>query len=302
MTILQTLYIPRESDIIHMPRVNVLGGGRDRAFSLPQFFFRKNGRRTAFADSGGSGPPILFVHGLGGNATHWLHVAPNLVDTHRVLCVDLFGHGESDRIASGYSVNSYVEQIVSLLDGLGIEKVTIVGHSMGGMVSMALSLAAPERIERTVLVNPAGMQPQILPFRAGGFFVMRQQILGRVLPKSWKWILRQVFFQDNPWTRQFIKTCDETYDEDEVYAMAHMMESLRPDLLGRNYAAMLPSVTVPIFLIWGDRDRLVPVRFLRRAAEDLPNVTLEEIPECGHMPNIERADRVNAFLRNALAA
>ncbi len=300
MTSAYLLDPPVDPLIVPLPVANLRGGGRDPGFELPQYFYTREGRRTAFADSGTAGPAVLFVHGLAGNSTHWVHVAPRLTDTHRVLTIDLFGHGESSKNAHGYSVNMFVEQIVSLLDALNIDGVTVIGHSMGGMVATALSLLAPERVEGAVLVNPAGMQPQILPFRAGGFFLLRRHILGELLPRTWLWILRQVFDQDNVWTRRFIRVCDETYDRAEVHAMAHLMETLRPDLLQRDYAEMLPELTIPVGLIWGEKDRLVPVRFLKKAAETLPNVTAESIENCGHMPNIERPDRINAFLDRAL--
>lgn len=297
-----TVVSPPASDLARvtpMPGANVRGSGRDRRFELPQYFARIDGVRTAFADAG-EGKALIFLHGLAGNVTHWVNVAPRFVGSHRVIAIDMPGHGETDSLPRGYSIRMYVRQVLGLMDILGIEKAAVIGHSMGGMVATSVSLVAPERVGAAILVNPAGMQPVARPLRIAGRLLLRRPILNRLLPRVWRGILANVFYRDNEYTRAFIRTVDETYEDSDVLEMSHTMESLRTDLLARDYAAMLPQLHTPVGLIWGDKDRLVPARVLHRAATRLPNVTVEEIPRCGHMPIIERPERVVRFIERTL--
>ncbi len=283
-----------------LSKARILGPGRDRRFRLSQYHVKLRGIDTVFADEG-TGEAILFIHGLAGNVTHWVNVAPYFLSTHRVLAIDLPGHGESEQPMS-WSINDYVAHVVALLDRLDIARVTIVGHSMGGMVGAALTIQYPHRVLRTVLVNPAGMQPMPGPVRIAGRLVLRERLLKPLLPKIWKFgILGNVFFTKNAFTDAFIRTAEQTYDpERDIAGIAQVMAGLRGDLLDRSFAALLPDITRPIFLIWGDKDRLVPAGFLRRASNELPNVVVEEIANCGHMPIIEYPERVVAFLKRAL--
>lgn len=282
-----------------MPLANVAGSGRDRRLQLPQFFTNLDGIRTAFFDCG-DGPALIFVHGLAGNLTHWVNVAPRFVDRFRVIGLDLVGNGESDKPHVRYSIAMFVEQVIGLMDRLGLEKATVVGHSLGGMVATRCATVHPERMDRIVLVNPAGLQPMPRPVRWAGHGVLREALLNRLLPRIWRGILANVFYDDNEYTQAFIDTVDQTMDDNDIYDIARLMDRLRPDLLDRNYADLLPALETPTHVIWGEKDRLVPARWLRRAARRLPNVTCEEIPHCGHMPIIERPERVIAFLNGAL--
>ena len=283
-----------------MPRANVLGGGRDRRFDLPQYFTTIAGLETAFADSGPGKPAVVFIHGLAGNVTHWVNVVPHFITDYRVVAVDLPGHGESDK-PGDYSIRMFVRHLIALLDRLEIEEAVLVGHSMGGMVATAATLAKPGRVKAAVLVNPAGMQPMPRPVQWVGNALLQRRLLEPLLPRVWKGILANVFYRDNVYTRRFIETCEETYDPRDTVPMAALMESLRRDLLSRDYAQMLSQIETPVWLIWGDKDRLVPAGFLRKAARDLPNVVVEEIRQCGHMPNIEQPYRVIRFLERALS-
>ncbi|GMV42878.1 MAG: hypothetical protein AMXMBFR64_45940 [Myxococcales bacterium] len=282
-----------------LPRARVEGPGRDRRFPLPQFEASIRGLRTAFFD-GGTGPTIVFIHGLAGNLTHWLHVAPRFADRFRVVGLDLPGCGETEE-PRGYSLRSYAEHVRALMDLLGIERATLVGHSMGGMVSTDFALQTPERADRIVLVNPAGFHPLPRLLRLGGEVVLREGLLNRVLPSVWRGILHNVFCEPSEHTEAFMHMVRETYRDEDVWMISRVMAGLRKDLLHRNFTAMLPGMDLPVWLIWGEKDRLVPARVFHRAARRLPHVTVCEVPRCGHMPIIEKPHTVVDFLERAVA-
>lgn len=292
---------PGVPTITALPQSRVDGPGRDRRFDLPQYEATIRGLRTAFFDAG-TGPAIVFLHGLAGNATHWIHIAPHFADRFRVVGLDLPGCGETEEPRDGYSLHGYGEHVRALMDLLGIERATLVGHSMGGMASTDFALTHPDRVDRIMLVNPAGFHPLPRILRLGGELVLREGLLNRVLPSVWRGILHNVFCEPSEHTEAFMKMVRETYRDEDVWMISRVMAGLRKDLLHRNFMAMLHTMDVPTWLIWGDKDRLVPARVFHDAARRLPHVTAEEVARCGHMPIIEKPHTVVAFLERALAA
>ncbi|NMC72560.1 MAG: alpha/beta fold hydrolase, partial [Myxococcales bacterium] len=293
--------VPDEAstEIVPMPPANVLGPGRNRAFRLPQYFTTLHGLRTAFADAG-AGPAVVFLHGLAGDATHWVHVAPRFTATHRVICVDLPACGESEAPRGPLSVRLYAEQVHALLDRLGIDRAAIVGHSLGGMVAAELAFLAPGRISQLVLLDPAGFQQMPLWLRAAGHLLLRPAILSRLLPQVWKGVLDLVFAEKNEWTRGFVRSIEETYRVEDIHGIARVIAGLRHDFLDRDFLDLLHRLEPPTLLVWGAADRLTPAGALRATAARMRNATTHEIPHCGHMPMIERPETVFALLREHL--
>jgi pyruvate dehydrogenase E2 component (dihydrolipoamide acetyltransferase) len=278
----------------NMPGERVFGPGRDRHFHLSQYITNVRGLPMAFFDDGKpDGDVILFIHGLAGNVTHWVHVAPAFLQTHRVIGVDLPGMGETPPLARGYSIEAFSEQVVGLLETLKIDKALLVGHSLGGMVSMEVYKRARERVRGMLLVGSAGFIPVPKPLRAAGRLVLNEQLLKRLLPHVWQNILGTVFERDNEYTRQFIQSVSDTYDPvEDVYPIAAVMSGLKQDFLYRNYEALLDELQVPLHLLWGQKDRLTPAVHLPRLASRSRLVRVELVAECGHMPNIETPHRV----------
>ncbi len=121
-----------------------------------------HGHRRAYVRMG-SGPVILLLHGLGCDHTTWAPVIESLARTHTVIAPDLLGHGRSDKPRADYSVGGYANGMRDLLTLLGIDSVTVVGHSFGGGVAMQFAYQYPERTERLVLVGSGGLGPEVTP-------------------------------------------------------------------------------------------------------------------------------------------
>src|SRR5215203_874060 len=119
-----------------------------------------HGYRRAFRISG-SGPALLLLHGLACDSSTWLDVIPTLSKHFTVIAPDLLGHGESDKPDADYSLGGYANGMRDLLTVLGIDKVTVVGHSFGGGVAMQFAYQFPERTERLVLVGSGGLGPEV---------------------------------------------------------------------------------------------------------------------------------------------
>jgi pimeloyl-ACP methyl ester carboxylesterase len=114
----------------------------------------------SYVDSG-SGPVVLFIHGILGSQRQWAHLVDELDDDHRVLMPDLFGHGESAKPLGDYSLSAHAAAMRDLLDHLDIDRVTLVGHSLGGGIAMQFFYLFPERVDRLVLVSSGGLGREV---------------------------------------------------------------------------------------------------------------------------------------------
>ena len=121
-----------------------------------------HGHAFSYTDSG-TGPVLLFIHGLLGSQKQWAHLVDELDEDHRLIVPDLFGHGESAKPVGDYSLGAHAATLRDLLDRLGIEQVTLVGHSLGGGIAMVFSYLFPERVERLVLVASGGLGREVSP-------------------------------------------------------------------------------------------------------------------------------------------
>src|SRR3954468_24139327 len=111
----------------------------------------------------GSGPPVVLIHGMINSSRHWEQVALRLADRYQVIAPDLIGHGDSARPRGDYSLGAHAAVIRDVLAAIGIERATIVGHSLGGGVAMQFFWQFPERTERLVLVSSGGLGHEVSP-------------------------------------------------------------------------------------------------------------------------------------------
>src|SRR5665648_812420 len=156
-----------------------------------------NGHEFAYLDIG-DGPVVLYIHGLTGSHRNWSHLVERLDSDHRVLVPDLFGHGASAKPMGDYSLGAHAATLRDLLDRLGSDRVTLVGHSFGGGIAMQFCYLFPERVERLVLVASGGLGRSVspllraatlpgagflLPLIASGWVRGRAEAAGRILSK-----------------------------------------------------------------------------------------------------------------------
>jgi pimeloyl-ACP methyl ester carboxylesterase len=294
------MHVSSTSRISPMSTEGVHGKGRYAQLPLKQFTTTLQGASTAFFDEG-EGDAMVFIHGLAANASHWIHVAPHFRDKFRVIGIDLPGCGESAWLTSGMSVDAYAHHVIALLDALQIQRATLVGHSLGGMVAVRFATLFAARTDRIVLINPAGFELPPPFLRRAGALMLRESVLNVLLPRLWTKLLGQVFYEENEYTRDFIANIRATSGDGDVDPISRVMAAMKNDFLYRDYTQALRETDVRVQLIWGQRDRLVPAATFRHVAEQLAHVQIEEIPNCGHMPIIERPERIVAALRRVMA-
>ena len=241
----------------------------------------------------GEGPPLLLIHGIGDSARTWDEIIPTLAREHTVIAPDLLGHGESDKPRADYSVAAYANGMRDLLSVLGIERATVVGHSLGGGIAMQFAYQFPERTDRLVLVASGGAGRGVNPLLRAATLPGANLVTSMLrLPGSRLAIDLGV---------QVLKMIDAglAVDADEL---RRIVEAL-PDKTSRSaFFRTLRSVVdwrgqvvtmidrayltrgMPVMLIWGAHDSVVPVGHAHRANAAMPGSRLEIFDDAGHFP------------------
>lgn len=250
----------------------------------------------------GEGDALVFVHGLVGDFTHFEHVVrPLAAHGYRLIGVDLPGCGASDKPLVRHSIRGYGETVVELLDRLGLERATLVGHSAGGAVVTRAALLAPERVERLALLSSAGLRRYHAAMHVAARSVLRRPLLEAVLERAANPLLDFVFAEENAYTRKFRQDALDRPTHPTLSEMAKVMSDLRADLLHPVVLDHAHELEMPLLVLWGDRDALVPMSAAREVARKHGRAMIRVLSSCGHMPMIEKPERVTeellAFLR-----
>jgi pimeloyl-ACP methyl ester carboxylesterase len=273
-----------------------------------------HGHRRAFVKTG-QGPALLLLHGLGCNHTSWSLVIDSLARRYTVIAPDLLGHGHSDKPRADYSVGGYANGMRDLLTVLGIDKVTVVGHSFGGGVAMQFAYQFPERTERMVLIAPGGLGTEVNPaIRAITTPGFHQVMAALTLPG-----VRHVgklglnTLSRTPWkhTRDLDEVAeiyDSFKDPRTRHAIRHVVKAVidwRGQIVTMADRAYLTEA-MPMCVVWGRDDKVIPVRHASNVAMLAPKAQVEVIPNAGHFPHKDHPHRfvkiVNEFIRSTQPA
>jgi len=270
--------------------------------TTPSLQFRTiHGYRRAFRVAG-SGPVLLLIHGIGDNSTTWHSVHSKLAQRFTVIAPDLLGHGQSDKPRADYSVAAYANGMRDLLSVLDIEKVTVVGHSLGGGVAMQFTYQFPQFVERLILVGAGGVTKDVnialrlasLPMGSEALALLRLpmvvpalQVAGRALGT----VLGSTGVgRDIPDVLRILA------DLPEPTASSAFTRTLRAVVDWRGQVVTMLdrcylTESVPVQLIWGDQDAVVPVSHAHLAHAAMPGSRLEIFPRSGHFPFHDDPDR-----------
>jgi pimeloyl-ACP methyl ester carboxylesterase len=276
---------------------------RSEHFPYPEKTFDYGDTPVMYFDAG-AGPAIVLVHGMGANLTHFEHVAPPLVAAgFRVCGLDLPGFGLSGKPRRSYSIRWLAGAVTALMDHLKIETATLAGHSLGGLVVADAALHETSRVERLVLISSAGLFQMPLPFQWVARTIMRPGLMAAALERNARRLLeKRVFEERNEKVERFIEQAVTRPDPRFVHDLARVMWSLRKDLTSYHLFDQVERLTMPTLVIYGARDRLLPTKDVPRWASRLPSGELEVIERCGHMPIIEKPERVVARMKSFLVA
>jgi pimeloyl-ACP methyl ester carboxylesterase len=257
----------------------------------------------------GSGPPVVLIHGMVNSSRHWESVALRLAEDCTVIAPDLIGHGDSATPRGDYSLGAHAAAIRDLLAAIGVDRATIVGHSLGGGVAMQFFWQFPERTERLVLVSSGGLGHHVSP-------LLRSAAVPGATPLLWLASQRRVvaaFASFGGWLRgrghgtgvYLQATARALRPLERRGARQAFLQTLRSviDVRGQRVSArdrlhLLDGF--PTLIVWGERDNTIPLSHGVEAHEAIPGSRFETLPRAAHFPHLEDPEGLAAVLRHFL--
>ncbi len=269
-------------------------------------FIEVDGRKINYVDLGDHDKPVLlYVHGLMGTWRNWIFNLLPFADRYRVIALDLPGFGLSEMPRGEFTIDRYVWTVKQFVGQLGLQKVTLVGNSMGGLIGAVLAKRTPEILDKLVLVDPAG-------FSTAG------KVLARIAPAA---RVLDVFMRVGVRIRKLIagsRMLAGAFTKIVLFKPAQVSAELILVLLaGIGKPGFVPSIltitqtpikevpgeiTSDTVIIWGRNDSLIPKSDAFRYARLIPHAKLELMDQVGHIPMFEAPERFNAVLEQHLAA
>lgn len=271
---------------------------------------RLHGHQVRYAAAGERGPLVVLIHGIAGTSETWGPVLPLLGERHAVVAPDLLGHGQSGSGDGDYSLGAYASGVRDLLVALGHDRVTLVGHSLGGGVAMQFGYQFPEMLERLVLVSSGGLGRELnLLLRSaalpGAEYVL-PLLFAAGLPSAGTRIARlvdRVGFRAGSDLEEIARGFASLGDTDARRAFIHTVRGLI-DPSGQRVGAssrLYLAAEVPVLIVWGARDSMIPVEHAHAARRQVPGSRLEIFEQAGHFPHLSEPRRFAEVLTSFVA-
>ncbi|AZI59309.1 alpha/beta fold hydrolase [Nakamurella antarctica] len=264
-----------------------------------------DGEKLAFVDVG-SGPALLLVHGLMSSHEAWLPQIEAFSKRYRVIAPDLFGHGASAKPLGDYSLGAHAATLRDLLAHLGIDSATIIGHSWGGGIVMQFAYLFPALTARVVLVSSGGLGLELNAALRAATLPGSELIIPIVAStpvrhsvdfalKAWAWTGLPSLSPGSLLAWQSLSTLADGETRRAFLASSRAVI----DVSGQRVTAVnkLPGLaTMPVLLVWGRRDRMIPSTHADSLAAALPHAKVSVFPRSGHFPQLDEPDRFNRVL------
>lgn len=256
----------------------------------------------------GEGPPLVFVHGLSGSWTNWLEQLPAFAQERRVIAMDLPGFGCSPMPRERISISGYARILDDLFAALGLDRGAVVGNSMGGFVSAELAINFPERVERLVLVSPAGISTFRQPQAMRATSALRR--LERLLAVQGAWLAAN--------SEMVVRR--PTLRNATLGLVARHPNGLSPQLAAEmlrgsgkpgffqaleasvhyDFRERLGEIVCPALIVWGADDRVIPVQDATVYEQLIPGARKVVLADTGHVAMLERPVQFNTLLEEFL--
>jgi pyruvate dehydrogenase E2 component (dihydrolipoamide acetyltransferase) len=248
------------------------------------------GRRLRYLEMGsGGGAPVLLLHGFGADLNSWMFTQPALAESRRTIALDLPGHGGSSKYVGVGDVDSLTGDVEAFLGELGIERVHLVGHSMGGGVAAALATRRPDRVATLTLIASAGLGQEINSTFIDGYVRAARR-------KDTETLLRLLVHNPALVSRAMVEDVLRYKRIDGVAAaletIAHAWFTGGKQTL--NLVSAVTGLAMPVQLIWGRDDRIIPAKHAEALTSRFPVHILED---AGHLPHMEKSAPVNHLIR-----
>jgi pimeloyl-ACP methyl ester carboxylesterase len=253
----------------------------------------------------GDGPPVVLIHGMVNSSKHWERVALQLADRYTVVAPDLIGHGDSAAVRGDYSLGAHACSIRDLLTTIGIDRATVVGHSLGGGIAMQFFYQFPQRVERLALVSSGGLGHEVSPLLRGaalpgataGIWLVANSRVRAAIDRAGE----RMRARGSPKGVYLQAIARAMRPLQEAAARQAFLQTLRAviDVRGQHVSAvdrLYLLGELPTLIVWGERDNTIPLEHGRAAHELIPNSRFVTLSKAAHFPNLEDPDGLAAAL------
>jgi pimeloyl-ACP methyl ester carboxylesterase len=268
-----------------------------------------HGRRVIYRVAG-SGPPVVLIHGMLNSSSHWQSVASNLAGEYTVIAPDLIGHGDSAAPRGDYSLGAHAASIRDLLAAVGIDRATLVGHSLGGGVAMQFFYQFPQRVERLVLISSGGLGHDVSPMlRTAALPGMSALLSATIHPRALGALreagrgLRERGASGGVYLQAIARALAPLENRDARAAFLHTLRAVI-DVHGQRVSAtdrLYLLEAMPTLIVWGERDNTIPLRHGLAAHEAIPGSYWRTLPGAAHFPHLEEPEALAEVLREFIA-
>jgi pimeloyl-ACP methyl ester carboxylesterase len=268
-----------------------------------------HGHRAVYRVAG-SGPNIVLIHGMINSSRHWEQVAMRLAGSYRVIAPDLIGHGDAATPRGDYSLGAHAASIRDLLTTIGVERATIVGHSLGGGVAMQFFYQFPQRTERLALISSGGLGDDVSPLLRGAALpgsaallrlATRPQVVGGLAAAGAR--LRARGNSTGIYLQAVARALGPLQEPGSRRAFLQTLRSVI-DVQGQRVSArdrLYLLGEMPTLIAWGERDRTIPLKHGLEAQQSIPNCRFETLPRAAHFPNLEDPEGLAEVLDSFMA-
>jgi pimeloyl-ACP methyl ester carboxylesterase len=240
----------------------------------------------------GQGPPVILLHGLGGDGSRWTSTTAALANDFRVIAPDQIGFGESDKPLVNYNHALLAEFLVEFMRTIEVPKASIVGHSMGAFVGMHVAVHHPDKLDRLVLVDGGSLE---IPPRSAHLVQIQN---GTTLAETREYF-ELMFYDKSRVTDQLVR--DNFMRRLRAgYTITKMQES-RKNRVGYVSKQQAAAIKAPTLILWGKHDALLPPADGELLEQVIPNSRLIVLTKCGHIPQVEQPEEFNKSVQNHLA-
>ena len=263
-----------------------------------------HGHRVSYL-AAGEGSAVVLIHGITGTCDHWAPTLPLLAKRFSVIAPDLLGHGQSAKPRGDYSLGAYASGIRDLAVALGHDRVTVVGHSLGGGIAMQFAYQFPERCERLVLVSSGGLGEEVHPVLRAATLPGAELVLPlisnghiRSAAGTIAGALERLGLRAGPDLAEVARGYGSLADGEARRAFIHTLRSVIDPTGQRVHAAdrLYIASDMPALIVWGRRDRVIPVHHAAVAERCMPGARLEVFERAGHFPQLDDPVRFATLL------
>ena len=269
-------------------------------------YLELQGRRICYIDEG-SGPALLLVHGLGGSMCNWAPTIEHFKRTHRVVALDLPGFGKSQGCADECGVESFVASIRGLLAALGIDRASIAGNSLGGLLTIYIALNHSEVVENIILVDSAGTHsfPELLKV---ALRKLPSALVKRAVLFFVSYLVRFRFayrlagiYNLNEYTQVLLDEAISAARRDDLEEYLDIYLAAAITALGERLDDRLGEIAKPTLVVWGQKDIGVPLKVGQRINRLIKGSFLVAIPDAAHVPQLDQPEAFNCAVDRFLA-